>query len=69
MNDTPAFPQERTLPCGSLQECEGMMLRDYFAARILQTYMMNEVWNPETYQMAARTSYRLADQMMKAREE
>jgi hypothetical protein len=67
MNDTPAFPvqfQGTTEPSLS-----GMQLRDYFAARILQTYMMNEVWNPETYQMAARTSYRVADEMMKARKE
>ena len=33
----PAFPQERTLPCGSHEECEGMTLRDYFAARAMQS--------------------------------
>jgi hypothetical protein len=69
MNDTPAFPQERTLPCGSLQECEGMMLRDYFAAKIMQSYMMNEIWRDDIYALAAKTAYQVADEMMKAREQ
>ena len=47
---------------------EGMSLRDYFAAKAMQTYMMSEVWNPDTYKGAARSAYRVADEMLKARE-
>lgn len=46
----------------------GMTLRDYFAAKAMQTYMINEVWNPDTYKEAAITAYRVADAMLKARE-
>lgn len=66
-NDQPAFPQERTLPCGSPEECEGLSIRDYFAAKAMQAYMANEVWRPEVFKLAAQTSYQLADAMMKER--
>ena len=46
----------------------GMTLRDYFAAKAMQTYMHQEVWNPDTYKDAAEKSYRVADAMLKARE-
>jgi hypothetical protein len=60
-----AFPSH-----GSMGEVthEGMTLRDYFAAKAMQTYMINEVWNPDTYKGAAITAYRVADAMLKARE-
>lgn len=48
--------------------CEGMTLRDYFAAKAMQTYMHDEIWNPDTYKNAAEKSYRMADAMLKARE-
>lgn len=47
----------------------GMTLRDYFAAKAMQTYMMQEFWNPDTYQIAASSAYRVADAMLKAREQ
>lgn len=61
----PAFPSH-----GSMGEVahEGMTLRDYFAAKELQCYMVNEVWNPDTYKRAAISAYNLADAMLKARE-
>lgn len=46
----------------------GMTLRDYFAAKAMQTYMNNEVWNPNTYKDAAEKSYRVADAMLEARQ-
>lgn len=62
----PAFPAQHF----DLTDAEhGMTLRDYFAAKAMQTYMMQEVWNPNTYEMAARSSYRVADEMLKAREQ
>jgi hypothetical protein len=47
---------------------EGMTLRDYFAAKALQCYMVNEVWNPDTYKRAASSAYEVAAAMLKARE-
>lgn len=67
-NDHPAFPQERTLPCGSHEECEGLSIRDYFAAKAMQSYMVNEIWRPETFKLVAKTCYQLADVMLKERE-
>lgn len=61
----PAFP----INVDSEMTCLGMTLRDYFAAKAMQTYMMQEVWNPDTYQVAARSAYRVADEMLKAREQ
>lgn len=46
----------------------GMMLRDYFAAKAMQTYMISETWNPDTYKNAARLAYRVADAMLKERD-
>jgi len=69
MNDQPAFPQERTLPCGSHEECEGLSIRDYFAAKAMVAYMQSDIWNYPTYKQAAKSSYALADAMMKAREQ
>lgn len=68
-NDQPAFPQERTLPCGSPEECEGLSIRDYFAAKAMQAYMANEVWRPEVFKLAAKSSYELADAMLKVRDQ
>lgn len=45
-----------------------LTLRDYFAAKAMQTYMMSEVWNPDTYKVGARSAYRVADAMLKERE-
>jgi hypothetical protein len=47
---------------------EGMTLRDYFAAKAMQTYMISEIWNPDTYKSAARSAYKVADAMLEARE-
>ena len=64
----PAFPTEyredATQPCA-----EGMTLRDYFAAKALQCYMVNEVWHANTYKAAAKVSYAVADAMLEARKE
>lgn len=62
----PAFPSH-----GSMGEVahEGMTLRDYFAAKALQCYMVNEVWNANTYKAAAKVSYAVADAMLEARKE
>jgi len=46
---------------------EEITLRDFFAVFVIQSYMQNEVWNPDTYEIAARSAYRVADAMLKER--
>ena len=65
MNNPPAFPNDAAK---HPFDKEGMTLRDYFAARVLQTYMMHEVWKQEVYEYAATEAYKVADAMLKARE-
>ena len=43
----------------------GMTLRDYFAAKAMQSLLPNYGWNDETL---AKMSYEVADAMLKARE-
>ena len=61
----PAFPQERTLPCGSHEECEGMTLRDYFAAKAMQALIEKYDESPVEISLEA---YEFADAMLKAKE-
>ena len=64
MNNIPAFPA----PAGVSHITEqGMTLRDYFAAKAMQG-MMVEVHDPDCNYIA-EVSYRMADEMMKARGE
>jgi hypothetical protein len=63
MNKEPAFP---VLPYKS-----GMTLRDYFAAKAMQSFLshlVEEGWDADDLELVAETSYRMADAMMKARE-
>ena len=67
--DKPAFPQTRTLPDGSHEECEGLTMRDYFAARAMQGMMARDVFDggqarPE---QRAKLAYIEADAMLKER--
>jgi hypothetical protein len=55
----PAFPYENRY------EHEGMTLRDYFAAKAMQTLASYEEFEPE---QAAEKAYQYADAMLKARE-
>lgn len=73
-----AFPLNSRYP-----ENHGMDLRDYFAAKALQGYLACKGWHPDfeqsfdqTYAESGKTSevlskvcYKMADAMMKAREE
>ena len=54
-----AFPSETN---------SGMTLRDYFAAKALSAYLDGED-APVAFAMIAARSYRMADAMLKAREE
>jgi len=58
----PAFPRSATDHCHSQ---EGMTLRDYFAAAIMQGLMSSQCQVDDPYPIYA---YKVADAMLKARE-
>lgn len=64
----PAFP------IGSTPEewGNGMTLRDYFAAKAMQAWFSDQeasFFDPKMQERAANCSYRIADAMLKARQE
>ncbi len=61
---TPAFPT----PAHNLQN-DGMTLRDYFAAKAMTGLLTAELVGEYSNEHVAEISYRIADAMMKAREE
>jgi hypothetical protein len=79
MNDTPAFPSfEFHQGYAQMMPVGGMTLRDYFAAKAMQSlapqyramFMDNtlENWEEEAVPALAEEAYSWADAMMKARE-
>jgi|DEB0MinimDraft_3_1074331.scaffolds.fasta_scaffold56341_3 hypothetical protein len=62
MKDTggPAFPFDGT------HAFTGMSLRDYFAARVMQSFITSDRF--VTYESCAVDSYAMADAMLKARQ-
>ena len=61
----PAFPCPRYLKgIGP----DGMTLRDYFAAKVVQTYLADPAFSNVTQGEIARLSYDMADSMLDARE-
>jgi len=56
-----AFPARNTTE-------QGMDLRDYFAAKVLQSIISRNDFDEMTKEEIARMSYVMADTMMKARE-
>jgi len=60
----PAYPSPRWEGWGSPQE--GMTLRDYFAAKAMQS--IRETAPATTYEHIAKYAYELADAMLKARD-
>jgi hypothetical protein len=51
--------------------CPGMTLRDYFAAKAMQTAFTESTFGftKHDYEMLSKVSYAMADAMIKAREE
>lgn len=66
MNNIPAFPNEGGT--GNLWNDKGMTLRDYFAAKAMQSMgdLMTKPYN--NLHSKAEIAYQMADAMMKARE-
>jgi hypothetical protein len=64
INDEPAFPF--TAEEGLI--CEGMTLRDYFAAKAMHVLLSHPEFNEDVDNTIATASYHIADAMLKARE-
>jgi hypothetical protein len=64
----PAFPHPPKAPEENPEDCAGMTLRDYFAAKVLQGLIAS---SPASFQTPADSlatiSFGLADAMLKAR--
>jgi hypothetical protein len=65
MNNMNAFPTEPGTPLS----CEGMTLRDYFAAKAMAALLSDQSKKDESYEVIAGTAYIAADAMMQARED
>ena len=67
----PAFPcNEDTFSDGEVksERCEGMTLRDYFAAKAMQAQLARTTWGVEdAARDMAEEAYAYADAMLKAR--
>ena len=71
MNNPPAFPQKRQIyrsgfATKEYEPVEGMTLRDYFAAKAMQGFQGE--WVYDNSDEIASKAYALADAMLKARE-
>ena len=71
MSNSPAFPTsnwQKTVPMSNGYN-EGMTLRDYFAAKAMTGLLTAEIVGEYSNDHVAEISYRIADAMLKAREE
>ena len=71
MRSDPAFPQSDPVENGyhpSYGKDRGMTLRDYFAAKAMQGLVENANWRGMPEHSLAKEAYKLADEMLKARE-
>jgi hypothetical protein len=64
MRNTPAFPQ----PINPGEQGRGMTLRDYFAAKAMQSMNSRPDYDDACAMVIAEDAYALANAMMKARE-
>jgi len=69
MNNPPAFP---AMHFDLADNEHGMTLRDYFAAKAMQPFLdtlVKQGWVSDDLKTVAETCYRMADAMLKAREQ
>ena len=64
----PAFSQCVYNMKGGYDIAGGMTLRDYFAAKVVQTYLADPAFSNVTQGTIARLAYDMADSMLEARE-
>ena len=62
-NGGPAFPPMHDPDT----HASGMTLRDYFAGRAMQSYLLDKDRDSFTFEQWAQASYEMADAMLKAR--
>jgi hypothetical protein len=70
-NNEPAFPGVQYISMHGDKNPEGMTLRDYFAAKALQNFrdQIGLQSDQEWFDKVAKGAYRMADAMLKARNE
>ena len=69
MNNTPAFPSFDYITQEGRENPKGMTLRDYFAASFVSSgHVFKSISDGNTPELVAEQAYRMADEMMKARE-
>jgi hypothetical protein len=64
----PAFPVLHWISGESTGAEEGMTLRDYFAAKAMQSILIDPRIDNDSYRECAEGAYKAADAMLKARE-
>jgi hypothetical protein len=65
----PAFPLSTVNPYNhNVTTCDGMTLRDYFAAKAMQSILIDPRIDNDSYRECAEGAYKAADAMLKARE-
>ena len=65
VDNMPAFPT--TSDNYASPDSTGMTLRDYFAAKAMQSYLLDKNRDSFTFEQWAQASYEMADAMLKAR--
>ena len=65
----PAFPVFPETGGGHAGAFHGMSLRDYFAAKAMQGFISQATWTDKEFLGEAEAAYRVADAMLKARDQ
>ena len=70
MNNPPAFPSsnEVTLNDWVSSGHSGMSLRDYFAAKAMQSFLVDQCHDAGQWDLEAKAAYKVADAMLEARD-
>jgi len=70
MNSEPAFPSGNEVKLGDWISSghKGMTLRDYFAAKAMQSFLVDQCHDAGQWDLDAKAAYKVADAMLKARE-
>ena len=63
----PAFPSTNQGPTTEPEIYYGITIRDYFAAKAMQSYLLDKDRDSFTFEQWAEASYEMADAMLEAR--
>ena len=67
MGGEPDEERERAYVAARAEAVGGMTLRDYFAAKAMQSYLLDKDRDSFTFEQWAQASYEMADAMLEAR--